>query len=97
MHTRINAIKFYFEKVQGQPQLMLDFPRTKRPQLLPKVIHLQDIVSMIQQTQNIKHKTMLMLIYGMGLRVSEITKLKITDVYSKICKYIYAEPKVKKI
>lgn len=38
---------------------------------------------MIKLTENNKHKTMLMLVYGMGLRVSEIVKLEITDIDSK--------------
>ena len=38
---------------------------------------------MIKQTENLKHKTMLMLVYGMGLRVSEIINLEITNIDSK--------------
>jgi integrase/recombinase XerD len=51
--------------------------------LLPKVIHIDDIAKMIKQTENLKHKTMLMLVYGMGLRVSEIINLEITNIDSK--------------
>ncbi len=83
VHNRINAIKFYFEKVLKQPTIVFDIPRPKKPFLLPKVIHIEDVAKMIKQTENIKHKTMLMLVYGMGLRVSEIVKLEITDIDSK--------------
>ena len=38
---------------------------------------------MIKQTENLKHKTLLMLAYGMGLRVSEIIHLEITNIDSK--------------
>ncbi len=83
VHNRINAIKFYFEKVLKRPTIVFEIPRPKKPLLLPKVIHIEDVAKMIKQTQNIKHKTMLMLVYGMGLRVSEIVKLEITDIDSK--------------
>src|SRR5215510_11139772 len=38
---------------------------------------------MFDATINIKHNTMLKLCYGMGLRLSEIVNLKITDIDSK--------------
>ena len=83
VHSRINAIKFYYEQVLKQPKIVMEIPRPKKPSLLPKVIHLQDIAKMIKLTLNLKHKTLLMLVYGMGLRVSEIINLKITDIDSK--------------
>ncbi|RZL31654.1 MAG: integrase, partial [Pedobacter sp.] len=83
VHNRINAIKFYYEKVLKQPQLAIEIPRPKKPGLLPKVIHPEDIAKMIKQTVNLKHKTLLMLAYGMGLSVSEVTNLAISDVDSK--------------
>ncbi|WP_208646798.1 tyrosine-type recombinase/integrase [Pedobacter jejuensis] len=83
VHNRINAIKFYFEKVLGRLQIAFEIPRPKKPKLLPKVIHAEDIASMIKSTENLKHKTILMLAYGMGLRVSEIVNLAITDIDSK--------------
>ena len=83
VHVRINAIKFYFEKVLKQPIIVLDIPRPKTPSLLPKVMAIDDIGKMIKNTINLKHKIILMLAYGMGLRVSEITNLEITDIDSK--------------
>lgn len=83
VHNRINAIKFYFEKVLKQPQIVIEIPRPKKPSLLPKVIHIDDVAKMINETSNLKHKTILMLAYGMGLRVSEIVNLAITDIDSK--------------
>ncbi|HQV79183.1 MAG TPA: tyrosine-type recombinase/integrase [Chitinophagales bacterium] len=83
IHSRMNAIKFYFEKVINQPKIVMEIPRPKKPLLLPKVISIEDIALMIQKTENLKHKTILMLVYGMGLRVSEITQLKINDIDSK--------------
>lgn len=83
VQSRINAIKFYFEKVLKRPAIVLQIPRPKKANLLPKVIAKDDIGKMIKNTTNLKHKVLLMLIYGMGLRVSEITNLEITDIDSK--------------
>jgi integrase/recombinase XerD len=81
-HTAINAIKFYFEKVLSRPQIVMQIPRPKKPLQLPKVHATDQIRRIIQATNNEKHKTMLMLAYGSGLRLQEIINLKIADINS---------------
>ena len=83
MHSRINAVKFYFEQVLKREKFFFEIPRPKKPLILPKVIHVADIKKLFEVTTNIKHLTMLKLCYGMGLRVSEIVNLKVTDIGSK--------------
>lgn len=83
LHSRINAVKFYFEQVLKQEKFFFEIPRPKKPSILPKAINTQDIKRLLDTTTNLKHNTMLKLCYGMGLRVSEIVNLKITDIDSK--------------
>lgn len=83
LHSRINSIKFYFEQVLKREKFFFDIPRPKKPSILPKVINAKDIKRLFEVTTNLKHNTMLKLCYGMGLRVSEIINLKITDIDSK--------------
>ena len=83
MHSRMNAIKFFFEKVLHREKFFFEIHRQKKEKKLPKVIHPQDIRKIFDQTINLKHNTMLKLSYGMGLRVSEVTNLKISDIDSK--------------
>lgn len=82
-NQRINAIKFYYEKVLGHEKLMfaIDRPRDAKP--LPKVLSLNEISQIISNCQNIKHKCILSLIYSAGLRRSELINLKITDINSE--------------
>lgn len=96
LHSRINAVKFYFEKVLKRDKFFFEIPRPKKPSLLPKVIDSGDILKMIEITQNKKHKLMLELCYGMGLRVSEITNLKITDIDGKRLQVLIEAAKGKK-
>jgi integrase/recombinase XerD len=42
IHSRINALKFYYEKVLGYEKFFFQFPRPKKPQLLPRVLGVQD-------------------------------------------------------
>jgi site-specific recombinase XerD len=43
----------------------------------------EEIKTMIDSVQNLKHRTIIMLLYSTGMRVSEISSLKITDIDSK--------------
>ncbi|MCU0392415.1 MAG: site-specific integrase [Thermoflexibacter sp.] len=96
LHSRINAVKFYFEQVLKREKFFFEIPRPKKPSLLPKVISVQDIKKLFEVTENLKHNTMLKLCYGMGLRVSEIVNLKITDIDSGRMQVLVEQSKGKK-
>jgi integrase/recombinase XerD len=83
LHSRINAIKFYFEKVLKREKLFLDIPRPKKPLQLPNVLALSQIERLFSKLENLKHKTMLYLAYSAGLRVSEVVNLKVKDIHSE--------------
>jgi site-specific recombinase XerD len=84
IHSRINAIKFYFEQVLHREKIFFgEIPKQKKKDSLPKVISKNDIVKLFAKVNNPKHLLMLKLCYGMGLRVSEIVNLKITDIDSR--------------
>ncbi|MBL7777774.1 MAG: site-specific integrase [Chitinophagales bacterium] len=83
IHSRMNAVKFYFEQVLKREKLFVDIPRPKKHSMLPKVIDKKDVAKMFAAMPNLKHRLMLKLCYGMGLRVSEVVALKITDIDSK--------------
>jgi integrase/recombinase XerD len=96
LHSRINAIKFYFEKVLKRDKFFFEIPRPKKHVQLPDVIHAKDIKKLFDSTANLKHNTMLRLSYGMGLRVSEIIGLKVKDIDSKAMRVLIDRAKGKK-
>jgi site-specific recombinase XerD len=96
IHSRINAIKFYYEQVVKNTRLFIDIPRPKKPSILPQVINGKDLQKLFEVTKNLKHNTMLKLCYGMGLRVSEIIGLKIADIDSKNMQVFISRAKGKK-
>ncbi|MBC3758536.1 tyrosine-type recombinase/integrase [Hyunsoonleella sp. SJ7] len=83
LNGKINAIKFYFEQVLHRPKMFFDIPRPKKPLTLPKMLSKSEVKRLFDVTTNLKHKIALKLSYGMGLRVSEVVGLKITDIDSK--------------
>ena len=96
IHSRMNAIKFYFEKVLYQSKMFFDIPRPKKPLLLPKYLNIEEVKRLFDSTDNIKHLVMLKLCYGLGLRVSEIIALKVSDIDSVSMKVLIERGKGKK-
>lgn len=80
LNSRINSVKIYFEKVLKRPGFFIDIPRPKKQLQLPKLLSMEDVRSMLHLTQNLKHRVILKLCYGMGLRVSEIVQLKLENI-----------------
>jgi site-specific recombinase XerD len=81
-HSRLNALKFYFEQVLGREKFFWEIPRPKKALKLPKVISEEKIIEGLLAVENIKHRTLLLLAYSAGLRVSEVIGLKLTDINS---------------
>ena len=83
LNQAINAIKFYYEVVLGMPNRFYDIERPRKESKLPTVISKEEILAIIENTNNIKHRCIVELLYGSGLRRNELLNLKITDVDSK--------------
>ena len=83
LNQAINAIKFYYEVVLGMPNRFYEIERPRKESKLPTVISKEEILSIIENTNNIKHKCIVELLYGSGLRRSELLNLKPLDVDGK--------------
>jgi integrase/recombinase XerD len=79
----INAIKFYYEKVLKRERKVYALERPLKETKLPKVLSEQEVGAILKSVKNLKHKSMLWLIYAAGLRRSELINLRIGDIDSK--------------
>ena len=82
IHSRINALKFYYEKVLHRDNFFIEIPRPKKRLQIPKVVSKEQIAILINAIENTKHKTIIMLAYACGLRVSEVVSLKVKNIDS---------------
>lgn len=82
LHSRINALKFYYEQVLGREKFFWEIPRPKKQLILPKVLGEDEVARLFNALDNLKHKAMLFTAYSAGLRVSEIADLKLQDIDS---------------
>lgn len=76
----VNAIKLFFKTVENRALEIEKVHRPKKPKTLPNVLSKEEIRLILNAHSNLKHRTMLGLIYSCGLRRSEILNLKPGDV-----------------
>jgi integrase/recombinase XerD len=95
-HSRLNALKFYFEQVLGREKFFWEIPRPKKQLIVPKLLNETEIRKLFNALTNKKHKAMLFTAYSAGLRVSEIVHLKIADIDSKRMQILIERGKGKK-
>lgn len=74
--SNLSAIKFFFENVLKKK---ISIPHPKRNKKIPLVLTVEEVKKLIDATSNIKHKLIIKLLYGCGLRVSEIVNLNKGD------------------
>ena len=76
----INAIKYYYEKVLGNPREIYNLPRPKITKNEPLVLNKIEVQNILTEINNIKHKCIISLIFSAGLRRSELLNLKVNDI-----------------
>jgi site-specific recombinase XerD len=79
----INSIKFYYEKVLKGKRETYYIERPRREKFLPTVLSEEEVRSIINSIDNLKHKCLIMTSYSAGLRVGELLGLKPEDIDSK--------------
>ena len=79
----INAIKFYYEVVLDMPNRFYEIERPRKESKLPTVISKEEVLSIIEMVPNLKHRCIIKLLYGSGLRRSELLNLKLIDIDGK--------------
>ena len=77
------SISFFCRHVLKRPYVIPSVVYPRSSSKLPPVMSGQEIKALIETVKNIKHRTVVMLLYSSGLRVSEISHLRITDIDSK--------------
>jgi integrase/recombinase XerD len=81
---RISALRFLYRKVLKRRDLTFDdltFPKT--PKKLPVVLSHQEVTRLIEAAPNLLYRTMLMILYGTGLRRAEVVRLRVDDIDSQ--------------
>jgi len=76
-------LRFLYEKVLDQPTTMSKVVLPKRGQRLPGLLSAEEVRSLVLATDNLKHRALLCICYGCGLRVSELVRLRVRNIDGK--------------
>lgn len=76
----INAIKLYYEKVLKHPKMVFNIERPRREKKLPQILTEHEVLAILKVTENLKHKTILALLYSSGIRIGELISLRKEDL-----------------
>jgi integrase/recombinase XerD len=79
----VNAIKLFFVTVQNRKIEIEKIHRPKRSKILPNVLSKDEVKAILEAPINLKHKTMLCLVYSCGLRCGELLALKPVHIDSQ--------------
>lgn len=75
-----SAMKFFYETTLGRVWNAIRIPRSKIRKKLPLVLSMQEVQSLLDSVENLKHRAILTTIYSGGLRLGEAIKLKPSDI-----------------
>lgn len=76
------ALRFLYVKTLGLAFMAEKIPYPKRPRYLPTVLSQEEVRRLLDATRSLKHRALLMTLYGAGLRVSEACRLTVADIDS---------------
>jgi integrase/recombinase XerD len=74
------ALRFFYHQTLGRSHANFDIPIARRPPKLPHALSREEVTRLLSRTHFLKHRTAFLVAYSAGLRVSEIVKLRSTDI-----------------
>lgn len=76
----ISALKQFAVFLPGSSLQPEGFVRPRKSGKLPTVLGMAEIIRLLQVTRNLKHRAITALIYGSGLRIGELLKLRLSEI-----------------
>jgi len=76
----ISALKIFKSFYPNIPYESLELVRPKKDKFLPTVLSKDEVIELIRVTKNLKHRTVIAMIYSCGFRISELINLELRDI-----------------
>jgi len=77
-----NGLRFFYHTTLGRQRMDFAIPRAKAPAKLPEILSREEVARILSRPANRKHRVLLMTGYATGLRVSELVRLRVSDLDS---------------
>ncbi len=79
----VSALRFLYKVTLKRGWVDDEIPLPKKPFRLPVILSREEVAHFLDSIASLKHRTILTTAYAAGLRISEVTRLKITDIDSQ--------------
>jgi len=83
VNVATGALRFLYKVTLKRDWSIDEIPMSKKPFRLPVILSREEVRQFLESVESLKHRAMLMMAYAAGLRVSEVTHLKVTDIDSQ--------------
>src|SRR5471032_1365267 len=83
MNSIVSALRFFFTQTLDRPDLARRLVRVTHSRKLPVVLSPDEVARLLNATACLKHQAALSVAYGAGLRVAEVSSLKVSDIDSE--------------
>jgi len=83
VENHVSALRFFFVRTLHRPEFreFIPFPRVQRR--LPHILSKEEVARLINASQNLFQRTLLMVLYGTGMRRAEVARLKLSHIDSQ--------------
>lgn len=78
----VGALRFLYRVTLDRPEMVPHIPYPRQKRRHPVVLSPEEVVRLLKAIGNVKHRTVAMVLYGAGLRISEALALKLRDIDS---------------
>jgi integrase/recombinase XerD len=79
-NVAVCALRFFYGVTLGRTAIVERIPYARKRRQLPVILSADEVVRFFAAVPNLKHRIALMTAYATGLRVSEVVRLKLTDI-----------------
>jgi integrase/recombinase XerD len=78
-----SGLSFFYRHTLKRPEVVATMPSRRTPRQLPEILSTQELQALFAAVDDLQHRVLLMTVYGGGLRVSEVIKLRPCDIDSQ--------------
>lgn len=83
VNTICSGLTFFYSQTLQRPDIAMAMPLRRTPRQLPEILSAEELQALFAAADHLQHRALLMTSYGGGLRVSEVIKLRPSDIDSQ--------------
>jgi len=83
LRTMVSGLRFFYWTTLRRTPREFVIPMPKGARKLPEILSREEVARLLNGVANLRHRVLLMTTYGAGLRVSEVTRLRVSDIDSQ--------------